>query len=534
MLSNFVRAIGVFFVVVAAASPALAQKTKAQLQTEVNTTFPDNTTGQITPAGVRAFENDLINSILPTAPVTAGNLACFNGTTGLLQDCGLSPTTLVIPNSQLAQMPALTFKGNNAAVPAGAADLTQAQATALLNPFTSSLQGVVPPSGGGTTNYLRADGTWAPLNCPSGTFCVSSYPSVAAAFTAATAAGGGTVFFSQSTTLSAAQTVGSNIKIECADTGVTISTSSTTADLFTITGTNVTVTHCGLAYAGTPGTKTAGSLVNMGGISNVIDDVHFGPYCYFCVAVGGSISTINNVFFDGNISAAPAAGSGAIYINITNSVTHISNMTLAASTTGDFYDFGIRVFGGAIDVANAEIITAKQAVWLSPTSGASVFFKMTTSYLDNCLTTCALVQPNAGGAIGYAEFSNTEFGVLSGGSCLNIDTASGGTGNVGSVKVTNSELFNYQTGGNCVNLLGSLGSVMLSNNIIGQGSAVGLAVNASTSCGCSVIGNSFFGSTNSIYLASVLSNALIMWNRLNGHGITTGGNSATNVANNLP
>lgn len=33
--------------------------------------------------------------------------------------------------------------------------------TALLNPFTITLQGLTPASGGGTTNYLRADGTWA-------------------------------------------------------------------------------------------------------------------------------------------------------------------------------------------------------------------------------------------------------------------------------------------------------------------------------------------------------------------------------------
>jgi hypothetical protein len=29
------------------------------------------------------------------------------------------------------------------------------------NLFTSVLKGLVPPSGGGTTNFLRADGTWA-------------------------------------------------------------------------------------------------------------------------------------------------------------------------------------------------------------------------------------------------------------------------------------------------------------------------------------------------------------------------------------
>jgi hypothetical protein len=38
---------------------------------------------------------------------------------------------------------------------------TGTQSTALLDVFTSSLKGLAPASGGGTTNFLRADGTWA-------------------------------------------------------------------------------------------------------------------------------------------------------------------------------------------------------------------------------------------------------------------------------------------------------------------------------------------------------------------------------------
>ncbi len=41
------------------------------------------------------------------------------------------------------------------------ADMTWTTATSLLNQFTATLQGVVPASGGGTTNFLRADGGWA-------------------------------------------------------------------------------------------------------------------------------------------------------------------------------------------------------------------------------------------------------------------------------------------------------------------------------------------------------------------------------------
>lgn len=40
-------------------------------------------------------------------------------------------------------------------------ELTGTQATTLLDTFTSALQGLAPASGGGTTNFLRADGAWA-------------------------------------------------------------------------------------------------------------------------------------------------------------------------------------------------------------------------------------------------------------------------------------------------------------------------------------------------------------------------------------
>lgn len=93
-------------------TPAVAQKTKAQLNTQVGTTFPDNSTGQITPLGVQNFQHDLINSIMPTAPVTSGNFACFNGTTGLLADCGTSPSGFIVLNSNLSAGPANTVKGS--------------------------------------------------------------------------------------------------------------------------------------------------------------------------------------------------------------------------------------------------------------------------------------------------------------------------------------------------------------------------------------------------------------------------------------
>ena len=57
-------------------------------------------------------------------------------------------------------------------ITAGAGDteeLTGTQATTMLDAVTSSLKGLAPASGGGTTNFLRADATWAaPAGGPGG------------------------------------------------------------------------------------------------------------------------------------------------------------------------------------------------------------------------------------------------------------------------------------------------------------------------------------------------------------------------------
>jgi hypothetical protein len=66
-----------------------------------------------------------------------------------------------VTNAKLANMPATTIKGNDTGAAADPADLTGTQVTALLDVFGSGAKGLTPASGGGTTNFLRADGTWA-------------------------------------------------------------------------------------------------------------------------------------------------------------------------------------------------------------------------------------------------------------------------------------------------------------------------------------------------------------------------------------
>lgn len=104
--------------------------------------------------------------------VSGGNLVVTSGGTGTVTSVSQSvPSSfLTISGSPittsgtlalgLANAPANSWWGNNTGSSASPAYYTATQVTANLNLFSSSLQGLTPASGGGTTNFLRADGTW--------------------------------------------------------------------------------------------------------------------------------------------------------------------------------------------------------------------------------------------------------------------------------------------------------------------------------------------------------------------------------------
>src|SRR6516165_6342556 len=70
-----------------ATPPCTAPCTKSQLLNDVQTQFPDNTVGAITPSILRNFQSNLINSSMATSPVGAGSYTCYSGTTGLPGTC---------------------------------------------------------------------------------------------------------------------------------------------------------------------------------------------------------------------------------------------------------------------------------------------------------------------------------------------------------------------------------------------------------------------------------------------------------------
>jgi len=109
--------------------------------------------GQIYVRVQNGYEMDEIHDVdLITTPPVANNVLTYNGTLWVASNVALASMSNLAANSII---------GNNTGSPATPIALTTTQVTAMLNTFTSSLKGLAPASGGGTTNFLRADGTWA-------------------------------------------------------------------------------------------------------------------------------------------------------------------------------------------------------------------------------------------------------------------------------------------------------------------------------------------------------------------------------------
>jgi hypothetical protein len=128
----------------------------------------DSTNAQLLDTTLTAKLSSALNSTMILVG-SAGNLATAVNMSG---DATISNTGAVtiaadaVTNAKMADMATMTIKGNNTGGAANPIDLTATQTTAMLDTFTSGAKGLVPASGGGTTNFLRADGTFA---APAGT-----------------------------------------------------------------------------------------------------------------------------------------------------------------------------------------------------------------------------------------------------------------------------------------------------------------------------------------------------------------------------
>lgn len=90
----------------------------------------------------------------------ADQILAFNGSTWNVPP--LTPPDRSVTYAKMQNVSATSrFIGRISAGAGDPEELTGTQATTLLDAFTPSLKGLAPASGGGTSNFLRADGTWA-------------------------------------------------------------------------------------------------------------------------------------------------------------------------------------------------------------------------------------------------------------------------------------------------------------------------------------------------------------------------------------
>lgn len=131
------------------------QASSSSLTSLAGLTYVSTSFVKMTAAGT--FSLDTATYLTGNQTITLSGDISGSGTTSITTTIGANKVT----NSMLAQMSTATFKGRTTAGTGNVEDLTATQATALLNTFSSTLKGLTPASGGGTTNFLRADGTWA-------------------------------------------------------------------------------------------------------------------------------------------------------------------------------------------------------------------------------------------------------------------------------------------------------------------------------------------------------------------------------------
>lgn len=117
-----------------------------------------------TPLASYSFLTAILESGLANARVLAGE----SGVVQITDNGGGSALTVGIAdngidNTKLAQMPAQTFKANKEVTTGNPEDITGTEATALLDVFTDTEKGLVPPPGVSPAAgwYLHFDGTWS-------------------------------------------------------------------------------------------------------------------------------------------------------------------------------------------------------------------------------------------------------------------------------------------------------------------------------------------------------------------------------------
>jgi len=323
----------------------------------------------------------------------------------------------VVSNAKLANMTAPAFKGRTSAGSGAPEDLTSAQATALLNVFTPSLPGLAPASGGGTVNFLRADGAYAA-------------PSVTDANRGdITTSSGGTVW----TVNANAITYG---KLQATAAGAILLGRGTVGGGGTVQeialGTNLTMSGTTLNASGTGSSTLAFGTVAVSGQSNVVaaispDTLNLAAGANVTLTTNAGTKTVTITSSGG--TAAPGGGVGQVQFN--------NSGALGGFDVGG--DATLNTTSGVLTIGNAKITYAK----MQHTAAASV-----------------LLGRGAGAGAGSLQELVLGSGLTMSGTTLNSAGVPGGTS--GQSQYNNAGAFGGYTMSGDATLVTSTGVVTIS------------------------------------------------------------------------
>jgi hypothetical protein len=323
--------------------------------------------------------------------LTSGTLSAAGSVSSVVAGSGLAGGTITSTGTiSLGTIPNNEVLGNvsgSTAVPTG---LTQTQLTALINAFTSSLSGAVPASGGGTTNFLRADGTWA---APSGGGSSTVVRGHIAGF----------LLSNDGTNPNTVLDVASGM---CADS--TAATWITTSSTF----------YCSTGSAWSAGAGSSSSPVGKMGSGLTIAASTW--YHVFAIINGGSA----DIYFDTSITAAHAPSGTTAYRRIGSFLTNASAQILGfteAILGAKRYFYWATIptdFSGASSTGSRSLITLSvppgiNAIWLGRigVSGASQCIITSPLEPDNAPASSVSTNPGAD-ATGSGSYVYESGGVL--------------------------------------------------------------------------------------------------------------------------
>jgi len=398
--------------------------------------------------------------------------------------------TISASGGALAAQATMTGFGNVTGGSAVPVALTTAQHTSLVNAFTSTLSGAAPASGGGTTNFLRADGTWQPAG---GSYTLPAATTIALGGVIVPASGGLTVASGTLTNAGVISlaggtgtlTLGTGLVRNTQTINLQAATSTTIGGVVAgVAGSNVTVNAGGTISVANPGTGTVTAVtgtapvVSSGGSTPAISITPFtgglpgsvpnspgGATTYlradgaWATPSGTGTGMSGPITGGGVLSGGVIASSGTIGLTVGTGLTSPSNgtITIAPATTlalgGVIAGTNVNInAGGTISVANPGTGTVTSVVAGSGLGGGTITAGGTLTNagvlsIDSATGTLALgaglvrnaqtlaIAPATSLALGgvIAGVAGTNVNINAGGT---ISVANPGTGSVTSVSFT--------------------------------------------------------------------------------------------------